>query len=139
MLLIAIHSNIPINSGLKPTLLRTSTESDAPIKKSVIVSILRAMRLMPFPIVTPHSLFSSKYVFMSIAPTKRMMNVGTETFLFLLLKIKDVMKAIGTIHRARVSLMVVAICNASSPYAAPAPTTELVSCIAIAAHVPNCC
>ncbi len=55
MLLIAIHSNIPINSGLKPTLLRTSTESDAPIKKSVIVSILRAMRLMPFPIVTPHS------------------------------------------------------------------------------------
>ena len=43
------------------------------------------------------------------------------------------------IHSARVSLTVVAICNASWPYAAPAPTTELVSCMAIAAHMPNCC
>ena len=55
MLLIAIHSNIPINSGLKFTLLSIFAESDAPMKKGVIVSILRATKLIPLPIVTPHS------------------------------------------------------------------------------------
>ena len=49
------------------------------------------------------------------------------TFLPSLLKIKEVTSAKGIIHKARVSLMVVATCKASSPYAAPAPTTELVS------------
>ena len=39
----------------------------------------------------------------------------------------EVANAIGIIQRARVNLMVVATFKASSPYAAPAPTTELVS------------
>ena len=49
------------------------------------------------------------------------------TFLPLPLKIKEVANAKGIIQSARVSLIVVATFNASSPYAAPAPTTELVS------------
>ena len=45
----------------------------------------------------------------------------------LLLKINEVANAIGIIQRARVNLMVVATFKASSPYAAPAHPTELVS------------
>ena len=41
-------------------------------------------------------------------------------------------------HSARANFTVVAICNASAPYCIPAPTTELVSWIASAAHRPNC-
>src|SRR5664279_668543 len=43
----------------------------------------------------------------------------------------------GTIHRARASFTVVPIASAGSPYFAQAPTTELVSWIASAAHNPN--
>ena len=64
-------------------------------------------------------------------------------------KKKGVTSANTTIHNARVSLMVVATSRALTPwlatssgciwsYAAPAPTTEDVSCMAIAAHMPNC-
>src|SRR3954462_1485663 len=44
----------------------------------------------------------------------------------------------GTIHSARANLTVVAITVAASPYLCAAPTTELVSWIASAAHNPNC-
>ena len=40
---------------------------------------------------------------------------------------KAVPRVSGTIHNARVSFTVVATCSASAPYAAAAPTTELVS------------
>ena len=46
--------------------------------------------------------------------------------------------ATGTIHKARTSFTVVAIARDSAPYVPAAPTTELVSWIAIAAHTPNC-
>src|SRR5580765_4302044 len=46
--------------------------------------------------------------------------------------------ASGTIHKARASFTVVPTCNAIAPYLAAAPTTELVSWIASAAHSPNC-
>src|SRR3974390_3813211 len=45
---------------------------------------------------------------------------------------------IGTIHSARASFTVVPPARAAPPYLAPAPTTELVSWIASAAHSPNC-
>ena len=44
----------------------------------------------------------------------------------------------GIIQSARVSFIVVAISSASGLNAFPAPTTELVSWMAIAAQVPNC-
>src|SRR5208283_156134 len=43
----------------------------------------------------------------------------------------------GTIHSARASFTVVPMARAGSPYFAQAPTTELVSWIASAAHNPN--
>ena len=52
-------------------------------------------------------------------------------------KKKAVRRDMGMIQRARASLTVVAICNASGPYLPAAPTTELVSCIAMALHKPN--
>ena len=55
------------------------------------------------------------------------MNQGMDIFFASLLKINAVTSASGMIHKARVSFMVVATSSASSPYAAPAPTTELVS------------
>ena len=67
------------------------------------------------------------------------MNQGILIFCPLLLKMNEVTRAKGIIHKARVSFIVVATFRASSPYAAPAPTTELVSCMAMAAHVPNSC
>ena len=45
----------------------------------------------------------------------------------------------GTIHNARASFTVVPITSATAPYLAAAPTTELVSWMASAAHSPNCC
>src|SRR5271169_4637513 len=44
---------------------------------------------------------------------------------------------IGTIHRARASFTVVPTASATAPYLADAPTTELVSWMANAAHNPN--
>lgn len=56
----------------------------------------------------------------------------------LLLWIIAVINDKGIIHKALSSFTVVAMCKAISPYFCEAPTTELVSCIAIAAHNPNC-
>ena len=44
----------------------------------------------------------------------------------------------GTIQSARANFTMVATASASTPYFAAAPTTELVSWIASAAHSPNC-
>src|SRR5271157_2417599 len=44
----------------------------------------------------------------------------------------------GTIHSARASFTVVPTASATAPYFAEAPTTELVSWMASAAHNPNC-
>ena len=48
------------------------------------------------------------------------------------------MKATGMIHKALANLTVVATSSACGPYLLAAPTTELVSCMAIAHHNPNC-
>lgn len=50
----------------------------------------------------------------------------------------EVIKAMGAIHKALASLTVVATLRAIAPYFIPAPTTELVSWMASAAHNPNC-
>src|ERR1700694_4712342 len=49
-----------------------------------------------------------------------------------------VTSASGTIHSARANLTVVPTIKADGPYLEAAPTTELVSWIASAAHRPNC-
>ena len=49
------------------------------------------------------------------------MNQGILIFCPLLLKMNEVTRAKGIIHKARVSFIVVATFGASSPYAAPAP------------------
>ena len=54
-----------------------------------------------------------------------------------LLNANAVKKLTGMIHNERYSFTVVAICKAFKPNFCAAPTTELVSCIAIAAHNPN--
>ena len=43
----------------------------------------------------------------------------------------------GMIHNALASFTVVAVPKASLPYLAEAPTTELVSCMAMAHHKPK--
>ena len=55
------------------------------------------------------------------------MNHGHVTFAERLRNANAVPSVSGTIQSARVSFTVVAICNASAPYAEAAPTTELVS------------
>ena len=123
-MLITIQRRTPWTRGLMPTERITSVESDAPMKNIVIVRHLRAIPETVFP---NSGMLSRTKVFRTIAMTKKMINQGMLTFLSLFLKIIDVTSARGMIHNALVSLMVVATFRASSPYAAPAPTTELVS------------
>lgn len=123
MLMIA-QRRIPWNSGLRPTARSTSVDRDAPIKNIVSVRHLRASPEMTLP---NSGMLSRTKVFSKIAITKKRMNHGIEILRSLLLMMNDVARARGIIHRARVSFMVVATFRASSPYAAPAPTTELVS------------
>ena len=52
---------------------------------------------------------------MTMATINHSMNHGMVTFCPLVLKMNDVTMANGMIHRARVSLMVVAMLSASSP------------------------
>ena len=56
----------------------------------------------------------------------------------LLLKIKVDINATAIIHNARANFTVVATSYALDPYLLAAPTTELVSCMAIAHYKPNC-
>ena len=135
-MLMITQSNMPRIKGLMPTARMVSIDSDAPMKNIVNV---RKRLAMPDMMVPTCGTLSRTNVFRSIAMMKYRMNHGIVNLLSLLLKMNDVTSAKGMIHNALVSLIVVAICRASSPYAAPAPTTELVSWIAIAAHVPNSC
>ena len=66
------------------------------------------------------------------------MNQGMLILPLLSRKINMVANARGIIHSARVSLMSVAVWRATSPYTSPAPTTDEVSWMAMAAQVPNC-
>ena len=68
---------------------------------------------------------------------KMNMNHGIDTLPEPSRNINIVATASGIIHSARVSLISVAPWSACSPYTSPAPTTLDVSCMAIAAHVPN--
>ena len=122
--LMVIQRRIPRISGFIPTARSTSVESEAPIKN--IVSV-RQRRSIPEMIVPISGMLSSTNVFRRIAMIKYKMNHGIVIFRSLLLNMNDVASAKGIIHKARVSLMVVATFRASSPYAEPAPTTELVS------------
>ena len=123
-MLITIQSNTPWISGFIPTALRVSFDSDAPIKNIVIVRPLRAKTEIALPTIgTP----SSRYVFITIATTNQRINHGIVIFRLSFLNLREVTSANGIIHSARVNLIVVATCSACSPYAAPAPTTELVS------------
>src|SRR5881394_3981050 len=72
------------------------------------------------------------------ASRKRKMNHGIAMRVDLRRNASAVANVSGTIQRARVSLTVVAICSASLPYFAAAPTTDDVSWIAIADQMPNC-
>src|SRR5881394_143189 len=74
------------------------------------------------------------YVRTTDATTNQRMNQGIATCAAFRLNSSAVASVSGTIQRARVSLIVVAICSASAPYRAAAPTTELVSWMAIADH-----
>lgn len=53
------QSSMPWISGFMPTVLRVSVDSDAPMKKSVNVSDLRAKSLTAFPMAMPVSLMLS--------------------------------------------------------------------------------
>src|SRR5260370_36649326 len=63
---------------------------------------------------------------------------GAGSFWELLRLIAAVARANGTIQRARASFTVVPMTKACAPYLVAAPTTELGSWIASAAHSPNC-
>ena len=69
-----------------------------------------------------------------MARMKRKMNHGTDTLVFspfFCLKINMETRERGMIHKALVSLIVVATFKASSPYMDAAPTTELVSWLSL--------
>lgn len=129
-----IHSDIPRANGLIPVFLMLCTDIPQPIRKRV--ALRACLEQVTMPDETAAGM--SSQVLASIARMKNRMNHGMEIFFPFFLKIKVVAMAIGIIQSARVSFTVVATLRASSPYAAPAPTTELVSWIAMAAHVPNC-
>src|ERR1051325_6239406 len=65
------------------------------------------------------------------------MNHGKPTSAALRRLMSPKTSASGSIHKVRTSFTVVATASASSPYFAAAPTTELVSWIATAAHRPK--
>ena len=129
-----IHNDIPRANGLIPVFLMLCTDIPQPIRKRV--ALMACLEHVTMPDETAAGM--SSQVLASIARMKSRMNHGMEIFFPFFLKIKVVAMAIGIIQSARVSFTVVATLRASSPYAAPAPTTELVSWIAMAAQVPNC-
>lgn len=111
-----------------------------PIKKSV--NVIPAFAKLTSESKRLGGTSAGAYVLTIVASKKRRMNHGIAIFalappsLRRYIIIKN--SATGAIHNARASFTVVAISSASCPYAAAAPTTELVSCIAIAAQTPNC-
>lgn len=130
-----IQSSIASNSGFTPTCFTVLSDRLAPMKKRVSTNPFFASQ-------TSESLtewLRPQYVLITIARIKRNINQGMDILLVLSRKMNIVTNASGIIHNARVSLIRVANFSASGPYASPAPTTDDVSWIAIAAHVPNCC
>src|SRR6202167_1097721 len=77
------------------------------------------------------------YVLATAAKQKNKINQGQRMRLFERFRAAAPI-ATGTIHSARVSFTVVPTTSATGPYRAAAPTTELVSWMARAAHNPNC-
>ena len=84
------------------------------------------------------------YVAITIAMIYKKINHGILIFflpsvsvLFTLLYTTATINESGIIHNALMSLVVVATCNANSLLVAAAPTTDEVSCIAIAHQYPN--
>ena len=84
------------------------------------------------------------YVAITIAMIYKKINHGILIFflpsvsvLFTLLYTTATINESGIIHKALMSLVVVATCNANSLLVAAAPTTDEVSCIAIAHQYPN--
>jgi len=77
------------------------------------------------------------YVLATAAKQKNKINQGQRMWLFERFRAAAPI-ATGTIQSARVSFTVVPTTSATGPYRAVAPTTELVSWMARAAHNPNC-
>ncbi len=111
-MLITIHRRMPCIRGFTPTDLSTSVDSDAPMKNIVRVRQRRAIPDMTMPTA---GMLSSTNVLRRMAIMKKRMNHGIVIFLSWLLNMKDVARARGMIHKALVSLMVVATFRASSP------------------------
>ncbi len=122
------------SNGLMPTCFIVPSDRLVPIRKRVTTMPRRAIQTK----VDVNASGSATYVLTIMASTKIKINHGMEIFPVRSRNINIVTKASGIIHSARVSLMRVAVWRATSPYTSPAPTTDDVSCIAIAAHVPNC-
>ena len=130
---IKIQIKKPKIKGLTPTETISSFESPDPIKNNVIFKpIFDIVTMAGATVCTPGT-----KVLISNASIKRKIKYGTLIFFDPSLKMKSEMTEIGIIHNALSSFIVVAICRASAPYWLAAPTTELVSCMAMAAQIPN--
>ena len=109
--LMSTHNITPNRMALMPTFLMTSTDRSVPIRK----------RVMAKPVLATSRIFSTssggngKNVLAIIASVKNRMNQGLYTLSVFCLKNRDVTMATGIIHKARVSLTVVATFRASSP------------------------
>src|SRR5229473_2856886 len=138
------HKSTPRRSGRHPTSFNVAREMPLPMRNSVAVSPSRPRVKSPFEKCANPDI----YVMRTAARTKNAMNQGNwmrllpsllaGSFRERLRLIAAVARASGTIHRARASFTVVPMTRAWGPYFVAAPTTELVSWIASAAHSPNC-
>lgn len=125
MQLMLIHSSTPWTRGRMPTLRSVSRVSDAPIKKServmrCLASLFTALLNSPPADAAPSPMGEALlniYVLKIIATINQMINRGTQLYQGFdsppalaseLRKKKGVTNAKTTIHKARVSLMVVA-------------------------------
>ena len=88
------------------------TEIPVPIKKSVALKPI--LDNVSIPVFSISGI--STYVFTSDANTKNKINHGNADALLCFLKTNDVNNAIGIIHNARASFIVVAMSNDSFPY-----------------------
>lgn len=132
---ISTHSNIANRRGLKPTDLIADRDKLAPMRNRVKTSPFLAIQIND----EVNSWGRLQNVLIIMANINRNINHGIEILLDLSRNNNIVINDNGIIHSARVSFIKVAVCNASEPKDSPAPTTDEVSCIAIAAQVPNCC
>lgn len=120
---IITHNNIPCSNGRTPTCFSDVNEIPQPIRNKVILNpIFDNLNISDETLIG-----IVMYVFTIDAATKNKMNQGNAHAEPLCLNNREVSTTKGMIHSARASLTVVAIANASLPYFAEAPTTELVS------------